>query len=274
MAFNLSVTPAEQSIINKMFIKSHLVFVSFNMAKMQANGFTMTMAPAVEAIYGDDAEAKKEAYLRHQNFFNTHAVPFNFIAGLAYAMEKDQKEGKVTGDTINSIKVSLMGPTAGMFDALFFNTLRVIAAGIAIGLMSQGNALGIPIFILLYGVSQSVLKYYLLKIGYVFGTSFIDTVFSSGLMSAMTKASAILGLTMVGAITATTVHVPLTGRINIGGAETVLGDVINSIFPGILSIALVLILMRLIKKRGWRPVHLVFLVFGLGMLGALIGLFG
>lgn len=71
-----------------MFWNSHLVFANFNMTKMEANGFTMTMAPAVESIYGDDIEGKKAAYARHQAFFNTHAVAFNFIAGLCYALER------------------------------------------------------------------------------------------------------------------------------------------------------------------------------------------
>ena len=111
----------------------HLVFTSFNMVKMEANGFTITMAPAIESIYKDDMEGKREAYLRHQNFFNTHAVPFSFIAGLAYAMEKEHKEkNSIDGQTIESIKAALMGPTAGMFDSLFFNCLRIIAAGIGI----------------------------------------------------------------------------------------------------------------------------------------------
>ena len=35
---------------------------------------------------------------------------------------------------------SFMGPTAGIGDAFFFNCLRVIAAGIAIGLCSQANS--------------------------------------------------------------------------------------------------------------------------------------
>ena len=177
------VSAEENKILKKMFWNSHLVFANFNMTKMEANGFTMTMAPAVESIYGDDIEGKKAAYARHQSFFNTHAVAFSFIAGLCYALEKDCHDGKVPGETIDAIKASLMGPTAGMFDSIFFNCLRVIGAGIAIGLCSQGNILGTFIFILLYGISQSLLKWFLLKLGYTLGTSFIDTVFNSGLMS-------------------------------------------------------------------------------------------
>lgn len=188
------VSAEENKILKKMFWNSHLVFANFNMTKMEANGFTMTMAPAVESIYGDDIEGKKAAYARHQSFFNTHAVAFNFIAGLCYALEKDCHDGKVPGETIDAIKASLMGPTAGMFDSIFFNCLRVIGAGIAIGLCSQGNILGTFIFILLYGISQSLLKWVLLKLGYTLGTSFIDTVFNSGLMSVATRCASILGL--------------------------------------------------------------------------------
>jgi len=268
---NLNVT--EKKILKSMFIRSHLTFLSFNMTKMEANGFTATMQPAIEEIYKDDEKQKKEAYARHQNFFNTHAVPFSFIAGLSYAMEKEHKEtGAVDGKTIESIKAALMGPTAGMFDSLFFNCLRIIAAGIAIGLCAQGNFLGIPIFILLYGVTQSITKYFCVKYGYLYGTSFIDTVFSSGLMAALTKSASVLGLMMVGCMTATTVYVPINWTINIGETSVVVGDVFNSIFPGILSIVLVLFLMRLIKK-GIRPVQLIIGIFAVAFIGAFIGIF-
>ena len=169
------LTPEEKKVLKSMFFRSHLVFTSFNMVKMEANGFTITMAPAIESIYKDDMEGKREAYLRHQNFFNTHAVPFSFIAGLAYAMEKEHKEkNSIDGQTIESIKAALMGPTAGMFDSLFFNCLRIIAAGIGIGLCAEGSILGTLIFILLYGVTQSIVKYFFVNWGYVYGTSFID----------------------------------------------------------------------------------------------------
>ena len=79
-------TPKENKVLKSMFLNSHLVFTNFNMTKMEANGFTMTMAPAIESIYGDDIEGKKAAYARHQAFFNTHAVAFNFIAGMCLSL--------------------------------------------------------------------------------------------------------------------------------------------------------------------------------------------
>ncbi len=268
-----NLTAEERSVLRKMFLRSHLVFQSFNMVKMEANGFTMTMQPAIESLYKDDPEGKREAYLRHQSFFNTNAVPFSFIAGVSYAMERDLKEKQsVDGATINSIKVALMGPTAGMFDSIFFNAIRIIAAGIAIGLASQGNVLGPILFILLYCVTQSVVKYYFTTWGYTLGTSMIDTVFRSGLINALTKAAAVLGLTMIGAMTAKMVSVPLKWTIQIGGASLVVQDVLNSIVPGLLSIGLLFGLVALIR-RGVRPVWLVVIILAIGLLGGLLGVF-
>lgn len=266
------LSPEEQSTLKKMFWRSHLVFQNFNMTKMEANGFTMTMSPAIEELYKNNEEGRKEAYLRHNAFFNTHAVAFDFIAGLSYALERDAAQGKVPGKTIEAIKASLMGPTAGMFDSLFFNCFRVIGAGIGIGLCAQGNILGSIIFILFYGVTQSVLKWILLKTGYTLGTTFIDKVYSSGLMVVATKAASILGLIMVGAMTATTVGVPLNWTVNIGQTSIVVLDLFESVYPGVLSVIVVCTMLALIKK-GVRPIWLIFGLIVMCLVGAAFGIF-
>ncbi|WP_368285861.1 PTS system mannose/fructose/sorbose family transporter subunit IID [Enorma massiliensis] len=266
------ISTEDNAVLRKMFIMSHSVFMNFNMTKMEANCFTNTMAPAIEQVYVDDPEGKREAYLRHQAFFNTHAVALDFIAGLSYALEKDCAEGKVPGQTIEAIKASLMGPTAGMFDSLFFNCLRVIGAGIAIGLCSQGNIAGTFIFILLYGVTQSILKWFLLKAGYTLGTTFIDSVYNSGLMQVATMAASILGVMMVGCMTATTVGFPLNWTVTIGDTSLVVLDLFESIYPGILSVAIVLIMLAFIKK-GVRPIVLIFGLLIFCLLGAAVGIF-
>ena len=274
MATN-TYTPEEKAILRKIFFRSHRCFMMFSMAKMEANCFTMCMQPVIESLYPDDKEEQRKSYLRHQAFFNTHTSPFTFIAGLTYAMEKERKAGKVDEATIDNVKAALMGPTAGMFDSFWFNAVRVIAAGIAIGLCSQGNFLGTILFVLLYGVTQSVAKWYLLHAGYNLGTSFIDTVFNSGLVNVLTKCASVVGLTMVGAMTANMVNVPLNWVINTTGkegGEVIVGDIINSIFPGLLGVVLLFVLVRLIKK-GYRPTQLIAGIFVLALVGALLGIF-
>ena len=253
----MELSAQEKKTLKSMFWNSGLVFCGFNMVKMEGNAFTCTMAPAIEELYSDPEE-RKQALVRQNNFFNTHAVLFSFIAGLAYALERE--------------KVALMGPTAGIGDAFFFNCVRVIAAGIGIGLCAEGNLLGVLIFVLLYGGSQVVARWYLLKIGYTMGTSFIDSIFSSGLMTSLTKSAAILGLSMVGAMVASMVNVKLAWTIQVGQTSVVVLDVVNSIMPGILSVALVFGLVALIKK-GVRPVTLVLGILVLSVALAFFGIF-
>lgn len=256
----------EKKTLRSMYWNSGLVFCGFNQVKMEGNCFTLTMAPALEELYSD-TEERNAALKRHNNFFNTHAVLLAFIAGIAYAMEKEKKtKGSVDDDTIESIKVALMGPTAGIGDAFFFNCVRVIAAGVAIGMCSTGNVLGTILFILLYGGSQMIARWYLLRIGYTMGTSFIDTVFQSGLMQSLTKSASILGIGMVGCMVATMVNVNLTLNLAVGDTSVEIFSIFDSIMPGLLSIGLFFYLMHLIKK-GVKPIYLV-----LGILVVSIGI--
>lgn len=265
-------TDTEKRTLRSMFWRSGMVFSGFNMVKMEGNAFCATMIPVLKELY-KDKEERKEAMRRHNGFFNTNSVPFAFIAGLTYAMEREKMEKKtVDDDTIENIKVSLMGPTAGIGDAFFFNCLRIIAAGIAMGLAAQGNILGPILFLLLYGGSQMIARWYLLKAGYTMGTSFIDKVFSSGLLSAMTKAASILGISMVGAMVATMVDVKLAWTIRIGDTSVVVLDVLNSVMPGILSVILLFVLVVLIK-RGKKPISLVIGILAVSIILAAVGIF-
>lgn len=265
-------SPEEKKTLKGMYWNSGLVFSSFNMVKMEGNAFALTMAPALEELYSDPEE-RKQAMRRHDGFFNTHAVMFALIAGITYALEREKMtKGSCDDDTIENIKVALMGPTAGIGDAFFFNCIRVIAAGISIGMAASGNILGPIIFVLLYGGSQMLARWYLLRIGYTMGTTFIDSVFSTGLMNSLTKAASIVGLTMVGAMVSKMVTVPLAWVIKVGQTEVVLNDIVNSIMPGILSVVLIFVLVGLIKK-GVRPVTMVLVILVVSILLAFLGIF-
>ena len=91
-------------------------------------------------------------------------------------------------------------------------------------------------------------------------------------MDSLTKAASIVGLSMVGAMTATMVKVKLNWTINVGQTSVVVLDVIDSIMPGILSIVLVFALMKLIKK-GYRPISLVFGILVVSIVLAFLGIF-
>ena len=63
-------------------------------------------------------------------------------------MEKKNSEQKdFDANSINAVKSSLMGPPAGIGDSIFWGVLRVIAAGIAVGLGMTGNILAPIVFL-------------------------------------------------------------------------------------------------------------------------------
>ena len=64
------LTAEENKVLKKMFWQSHKVFHNFNMTKMEANGFTMTMSPAIESIYKDDENEKKKASMEKYDMMN------------------------------------------------------------------------------------------------------------------------------------------------------------------------------------------------------------
>ena len=272
-SMKMNVTPEDKKVLWRLFLRSFFIFMSFNMVKMQGQGFLFTFWPVLGDLYKDDPEGFTEARLRHCAFYNTHACADGFIVGLTYAMEKEKVEkGEIEAKTISSIKVALMGPFAGIFDSIFFNAIRVIAAGIAIGLSSQGNFLGVILFIIIYGFSFLILRWYMVTWGYAAGVSFIDEMFKSGMMKSVTKAASILGLVIVGGMVAQMVVVPVDWTIYIGDAYLEIMPVFDAILPGILSIALLFGVVGLLRKKV-SPVWIVLGILVVSILFGAIGIF-
>lgn len=263
----------DKKVLKKMFWGSGLAFSGFNVVKMQGNGFTNTMGPALEDLFPDDAKSRGEALARANGVFNTNNTMFGLLGGLTYALEKDRvKNNNVATDTIESLKVSLMGPTAAVGDSFIFNCLRVIIAGIAISIAKTGSIFGPLLFIVLFGGLELMIRWYLLVAGYQYGTTFIDKVFNSGLLKIITTASSMLGLSMVGAMVATTVNVPLSLSFKFGKETLKLSSIFDQIMPGLLSLILLFTIMYLMKK-GFKPMTLVLGLLVVSIVLAFLGIF-
>ena len=116
--------------------------------------------------------------------------------------EENSEQKDFDASSINAVKSSLMGPLAGIGDSIFWGVLRVIAAGIAVGLGASGNVLAPIVFLLLFNIPSILVKYYGTFLGYKLGSEYIQKVYASGLMNILTKAASIVGLIMVGGMTA------------------------------------------------------------------------
>lgn len=268
-----SIPADERKMLRKVFWRSFTLYAAVSPAKQGASGFCYSLMPFINKFYKKDEEGKKAALTRSMSYFNTTIPLSTFIMGLVASMEKENSERKdFDTNSINAVKSSLMGPLAGIGDSIFWGVLRVIAAGIAVGLGSAGNVLAPIIFLVLFNVPSLLIKYYGTFLGYKLGSEYIQKIYASGLMNILTKAASIVGLIMVGGMTASMVTFQSTFEWKMSGESILnLQSMLDQIFVGIVPLGLTLLCYYLLKKKN---ISITVLIIGVIVLSILLSLLG
>lgn len=263
-------TPTTNVITNgdlrRIFFRSMLLEANFNFETWQNTGFAFAMMPVLKKLY-KTKESMAAALERHLQLFNTSTYGCTLILGLTTAMEEQNKrDPDFNADSINSVKLGLMGPLAGVFDSLFWGTLKVIAAGVGTSLALKGNVAGMALFILLFNVPHLLLRYQLTFIGYKTGTKFLQRLSQSNVMDRLTQGAAILGLMVVGAMPATlmNIHTPVSFGEGAG-----LQGILDQIVPALVPLGLTFLVYYFVKK-GVKTTYLLLGLLGLGFVGSLL----
>lgn len=273
MSENLMVSNDEKKMLKSIFFRSCTVFAPFNYAKQGGSGFCYAMMPFINKYYKTQ-EDRTAALKRHIAWYNATSNVGTFIMGLAASMEKENSEKEdFNADSINTVKASLMGPFSGIGDTLFWGVLRVVAAGIAMTFGEQGNPLAPLLFLLVYNIPSLITRWQLTKFGFTVGAKYIEELYSSGMINVLTKAASILGLIMIGGMTASNVSLQTTLKFNLGGGQQlVVQDVLDQIFVGIVPLAFTLLCFWLLSKKKINFALLIALVVVLGILLSLFGI--
>jgi fructoselysine/glucoselysine PTS system EIID component len=254
--------------LRRVFWRSMLLEANFNFETMQNTGVAYALLPVLKKLY-KTREAMAEALQRHLQLFNTSTYGCTLILGLAAAMEEqNSRDPEFNAESINAVKLGLMGPLAGVFDSLFWGTLKVIAAGVGTSLALKGNLSGAVLFILLFNVPHLILRYNLTFIGYKTGTKFLQQLSQNNVMDRLKDGAAILGLMVVGAMPATlmNIHTPLS--FSSGDAGSLQG-ILDQIVPAALPLGLTFLVYYFIK-RGVKTTPLLLGLLLLGFIGSII----
>jgi PTS system mannose-specific IID component len=252
--------------LRRIFFRSMLLEANFNFETWQNTGFAFAMMPVLKKLY-KTKESMAAALQRHLQLFNTSTYGCTLILGLTTAMEEqNSRDDDFDADSINSVKLGLMGPLAGVFDSLFWGTLKVIAAGVGTSLALKGNVSGVVLFILLFNVPHLLLRYQLTFIGYKAGTKFLQKLSQSNVMDRLTQGAAILGLMVVGAMPATlmNIHTPVSFGEGAG-----LQGILDQIVPALVPLGLTFLVYYFVKK-GVKTTYLLLGLLGLGFAGSLL----
>lgn len=265
-------TKDEKKLFNEIFWYSFHLEASYNYERQQALGYAIGMWPAIKRYY-TTKEDRGVALERHMAIFNTtpHVTPI--ITGVATAMEKQASvELGFDTDSINSVKVGLMGPFAGIGDSFFWGTLRIIAIGIGLPLAQQGNVLGPIVFLLLFNIPHLLIRYYGGVFGYNFGTSLLSKASESGIMQKITEGANVVGLMIIGAMSASMVNLSTTLSLDINETVFTLQSYIDQIFPKLLPLLYTLLMFRMLKK-GKSSTFILLFTIAFAIIGVALKLF-
>ena len=250
---------------------SLMAVTTFNYDTQLAPAVVFGIGPLLRKIYKDDDEYV-EALNNHYKYFNTMPWLANIVLGATLALE--DKEGISSLDAVQNIKVSLMGPLAGIGDSFIWGTLRIIATGVGLSLANQGNILGPILFLLIFNIPAQGLRYYLMNAGYKLGSGFLAKIQENGLMSKLTYAASVLGLMVVGGMTAENVSIKFPLAFGSGDEATTLNDVFNNIMPGLMPLLFTLLVYYLLKKKNVKTTSLLLLCVAIGLIGSFFGILG
>lgn len=241
------------------FWRSWAIQDSWNYERQMNMGFLYGLVPTLDRCYPDESdpkqlERKKEAYRRHMAFYNCTPQTSAFVLGLSASMEESYAEDpkSIDPDSINAVKTSLMGPLSGIGDSFFQGTIRVIAFGLGVQLAQQGSVLG-PVLAMVISIIPSVLiTWFAAKLGYQGGHQYLQKLQSGNMMDKVMYVCGIVGLMAVGGMIATLIGATTPATFSEG--TLVIQDILDSIMPQMIPLALTGIMYWLIKrgvKTGW-----------------------
>ena len=260
--------------LNRVAIRSLGMEWDWNYERQMNMAFCYSMLPVIKKLY-PTKEEQTEAMQRHLEFFNTTPHLSTLILGITAAMEEQNaNDPEFDTESINNVKVSLMGPLAGIGDSFIWGTLRIIATGVGVSLAAQGNILGPLLFLLLFNIPAQGLRFYLIHAGYKLGSGFLAKVQESGLMEILTYGASVLGLMVIGGMTAENVAITVPLVIGSGETATTLGDICNTIMPGLLPLAFTLLMYWLVSKKNVKTTTLLVALVVVGLAGSFFGILG
>ena len=249
----------KKSLTSKDLRKSFLYWVSLTQAtysyeRMQAPGFMGAMAPAIQRLYPDetkDKEQRAEACKRHMEFFNTEPWMIGpGIVGLTLSLEEEKANGvEISGEDINGVKTSLMGPCAGIGDTLRQATLIPVIGSICIAL-GQGGSFFAPILYLLLtlGINYGI-AYWLFKFAYKKGKSGVGKLFASGKLEQLMTMATTMGAICLGGMASSNIKLSSTAVLQLGENTLEIQSLFDKVFTNLLPFGVIMFTYYLLKKK-------------------------
>lgn len=251
----------------KMSIRAFFLQASFSFERMQAGGWEYIMLPALKKVYKNNPDKLKAALKDHLEFFNINPFVVTPVAGIVAAMEESGEDR----ETIRGVKYALMGPLAGIGDALIWLTIFPICAGLGASLAMQGNFMGPIVFLVLFNLLHFILQFGGIGYGYNTGLNALAKLRAG--TRELSKLASIVGLTVIGALIASYVSMSTPLVLQAGGvAINLQTDILDKVLPNMIPLAFTFLVYWLLKK-GLKPSYIFGIIILFGIVTRYLGIF-
>jgi len=264
---------SKKDITKSMWIYYAGAELSNSYERLQSLVFCASMTPVLKKLYQTDEELSA-ALKRHLVFFNTEGIFGAIIQGITISMEEQRANGEpVTDEAITGIKTGLMGPIAGMGDAIIWAAVMPIIISIFLPFASSGSAIGGIMPLILYPLITIIIAYGMIHNGYRLGKKSVVSLLHGGKMKSIIFTANVIGLTMMGALSASYVSLstPLVVSFT-GGTDIVIQDILNMVAPGLLPLAAVFAIYYYLKKKGPYYNRILLTIVAISVVASLLGI--
>ena len=151
-------------------------------------------------------------------FFNAEGIWGAVIHGIVIAMEEQRALGlPISTEAISGVKVGMMGPLSGIGDTIDWSTLRPLLIALVLPLAENGSFLAPIIYGILLGGITFAENMFFVKTGYRMGTQAALSVLEGGAINKFISCASVLGMFMMGGLSASMVNVYTTVQIPTSG---------------------------------------------------------
>ena len=229
--------------------------VSFD--RMQALAFGYSMNKILRKLYKDDPDGLQDAMRRHHSMFNTNCDWGSIIHGITISLEEQKANGEdVSPDVIQSLKLGLMGPLAGIGDSVDQGIVATIPLAIFVPMALEGSVLAAFMPGLIYLAWSYGWSWFLFQKGYKMGRNAVIEILHSGTIKKVIDIASIVGLFMIGCLSASYVKVSTIIQYESNSQMVALQDTLDGILPKLLPFCVVMGMYLYITKRGPKYLRL------------------
>ena len=275
----VAATPEYQKKLSKKtLIKTWLWTTSteacYNYERLQALGIANLMLTPVRALY-DTNEKRTEELKKYMVFYNSEVFTVGpIVNGITCSMEEARANGEnISAKDINAVRTGLMGPVAGIGDTVMQGILFPILFGIGCSMALDGSYLGPVLSFVIFEALIFGCGYFMFMTGYKKGKSSLLTILKNGTVDRIINSFSIVGLMVVGSMAATRVAVNTPLQLVVGGGNTALQAVLDSLAPGLIPLGLTMLVWWMLKKKV-NTIWIILAIFAVGIIGYYTGILG